>query len=85
MAEHADGWNSFGPPENFAAKNAILDRWCDEVGRPRTEVERTCAINPGDVGDWEAFAEAGAEHLIVMVGHPFDLDPVAQLLESVRA
>ena len=85
VAEHADGWNSFGPPDNFAAKNAVLDRWCDEVGRPRAEVERTCAINPSDVDRWEEFAEAGAEHLIVMTGDPFDLDSVARLVEAVRA
>src|SRR4051794_39980123 len=33
VAEHADGWNTFGPPENFAAKSAILDDWCAKVGR----------------------------------------------------
>ena len=32
VAQHADAWNSFGPPDNFAAKNAILDQWCAEVG-----------------------------------------------------
>ena len=85
VAEHADAWNSFGPPENFAAKNAVLDRWCDEVGRDRSAVERTCAINPGDVEGWEAFAEAGAEHLIVMTGDPFDRDAVAKLKDAVSA
>jgi probable F420-dependent oxidoreductase len=85
VAEHADGWNSFGPPEHFAAKNAVLDRWCDEVGRDRSSVERTCAINPADVDAWKAFAEAGADHLIVMTGDPFDLDAVARLVDAVRA
>ena len=33
VAEHADAWNTFGPPENYAHKNAILDDWCDELGR----------------------------------------------------
>ena len=49
MAEHADGWNTFGPPENFAAKNAILDEWCDKVGRDPAAIERTVAIQPGEV------------------------------------
>jgi probable F420-dependent oxidoreductase len=26
-AQHADAWNTFGPPENFAHKNAVLDQW----------------------------------------------------------
>ena len=79
-AEHADAWNSFGPPENFAHKNAVLDRWCDEVGRDRAEIERTVAISPGDVGDLDAYLEAGATHLIVMVGNPYDLASVEQLI-----
>lgn len=85
VAEHADGWNSFGPPENFAAKNAVLDRWCDDLGRDRSEVERTVAINPDEVDRWADYAEAGADHLIVMTGDPFDLDAVARLVDAVRA
>jgi hypothetical protein len=37
------------------------------------------------VGDWEGYLEAGAEHLIVMTGPPFDLDPVRKLLEAARS
>jgi len=84
VAEYADGWNAFGPPESFAAKSAVLDEWCDKVGRPRDEVERTVAIRPNEVDAWEAYVEAGADHLIVMLGQPFDLDPVARLVELVR-
>ena len=29
---------------------------------------------------WAAYLEAGATHIIVMTGHPFDLTPVEQLL-----
>lgn len=84
VAQFADAWNSFGPPEKFAAKNAILNDWCDKLGRPRAAIERTVAIGPADVGDLPAYIEAGADHLIVMVGSPFDLDPVAKLLAAVK-
>jgi len=84
VAEYADGWNSFGPPETFAAKNAILDEWCDKVGRDPAQIERTVAINPNEVDQWEAFAEAGAQHLIVMTGDPFDLDAVARLNDAAK-
>jgi probable F420-dependent oxidoreductase len=84
VAEHADAWNTFGPPSNFAAKNRILDEWCDRLGRRRDQVERTVGINPSEVGDVDAYVQAGAEHLIVMVGDPFDLSPVEQLLAKVR-
>ena len=84
VVERADAWNSFGPPENFAELNGVLDEWCDEVGRERSAVERTVAINPDEVGQWQAYLDAGAEHLIVMVGSPFDLDPVAALVDAAR-
>jgi len=80
VAEHADAWNSFGPPANFAHKNQVLDEWCAKVGRDPAEIERTVGINVNEVDDAEAFVEAGASHLIVMVGAPFDLSPVEALL-----
>jgi len=85
VAEHADMWNTFGPPETFAAKNRVLDEWCERLDRGPSQIERTVAIQPGEIGDADAYLDAGAEHLIVMVGPPYDLDPVAQLLETARS
>mgnify|MGYP001825884280 FL=1 len=79
-AQHADAWNSFGPPETFAHKNSVLDNWCAEIGRDPSEIERTVAISPQDVGNLDAFLDAGATHLIVMTGHPYDLAAVEQLI-----
>jgi probable F420-dependent oxidoreductase len=79
-AQYADAWNSFGPPAAFAHKNAVLDRWCAEVGRDPAAIERTVAIEPDDVDDLDAYLEAGATHLIVMTGPPFDLAPLERLL-----
>jgi probable F420-dependent oxidoreductase len=84
VAQYADAWNTFGPPESYAHKNAVLDDWCAKVGRDPGEVERTVAINPHEVGDADAYLDAGATHLIVMVGHPYDLTSVGELLESAR-
>ena len=84
VAEHADAWNTFGPPERFAQKSAVLDSWCDRVGRDRASIERTVAIDPAGVDGWQAYVAAGADHIIVMTPAPFDLDPVARLLEWVR-
>jgi len=83
VAEHADAWNTFGPPENFAAKSAVLDRHCHDLGRDPAEIERTVCINPTeeDLSRLDAYVEAGAQHLIVMVGRPFDLSSVQQVLE----
>ncbi|HEY3141931.1 MAG TPA: LLM class F420-dependent oxidoreductase [Acidimicrobiales bacterium] len=84
VAEYADAWNTFGPPANFAAKNRILDEWCEQVGRDPATIERTVAINPGEVDTWESYVEAGAQHLIVMTSDPFAMDAVAKLKESTR-
>ena len=84
VAEHADGWNAFGPPESFAAKGAILDEWCAKVGRAPKTIERTVAIRPDEIDRLDDYVAAGADHLIVMLGSPFDLDPVSRLLDAAR-
>src|SRR3954452_18275202 len=66
VAEYGDAWNTFGPPENFAAKNRVLDDWCLRLDRKPSQVERTVAINTTEVDNWAAYLDAGADHLIVM-------------------
>lgn len=85
VAEHAQMWNSFGPPERYAHKNGVLDEWCARVGRDPGEVERTVMVNERDVANVDAFLDAGATHLIMGRGAPFDLDPVERLLDVARA
>ena len=84
VAEQADAWNSFGPPDNFAAKNAVLDEWCGKLGRDPATIERTVLVNASEVDDWEAYIEAGADHIIVMTGDPFAVDAVAELVATTR-
>ena len=84
VAEYADAWNTFGPPENFAQKNRVLDEWCARAKRKPSQVERTVGINITEVDNWPAYLDAGADHLIVMVGPPFDLAPVQRLLRAAR-
>jgi probable F420-dependent oxidoreductase len=82
VAEHADMSNHFGPVDNFRKKNMILDEWCAKVGRDPKEIERTVAIDPEDLHDAAGYAAVGADHIIVMVGAPYDLAPVARFLEQ---
>jgi probable F420-dependent oxidoreductase len=84
VAEFADAWNTFGPPDNFAHKNRVLDDWCAKVGRDPAAIERTVAIDPDEVGRALDYVAAGATHIIVMVGHPFDLSRVERLLATAR-
>ena len=82
VAEHADAWNSFGPPASFRHKNEVLDEWCADVGRDPADIERTVAIRPDEIDAIDAYRDAGAEHVIVMMGPPYDLDSVRRVLDT---
>ena len=84
VARYADAWNTFGPPENFAHKSAVLDQWCAKVGRDPSEIERTVGISGGEIDNVDAYLEAGATHLILMQGSdgPFDLSDLQRLLDA---
>jgi probable F420-dependent oxidoreductase len=84
VAEHADMWNTFGPPQSYRHKRAVLDQWCERVGRDPSRIERTASIRPPEVEAFEDFLAAGAQHLIVPLGKPFDLGPVERLLAAAR-
>jgi probable F420-dependent oxidoreductase len=80
VAQHADMWNSFGPPGEYAVQNAALSDWCRQVGRDPAAIERTVLLDvPEEAQDLQGFVEAGAEHVIVGCGHPFDLAPMQQI------
>ena len=93
VAQHAQLWNTFGTPDLYARKNAVLTDWCARLGRDPAEIERTVLLDDpdwpgGDIANYvvepatiEAFLEAGAQHMIVACGHPFRLESVRRLLE----
>jgi probable F420-dependent oxidoreductase len=82
VAEHADLWNTFGPAASYDRKNRILDQWCERVGRDPKAIERTVSVDAGGLDQVEDLLAAGAEHVIVEVGTPFDLRPVERLLAA---
>ncbi len=82
VAEHADAWNTFGPPENLQRLNGVLDDWCAKVGRDPAAIERTVAVQADDVHDIGRYLDAGADHIIVMSGAPFDLAPLQTLIDQ---
>jgi probable F420-dependent oxidoreductase len=84
VAEHADALNTFGPVDNFRRKNDVLNEWCAKVGRDPKAIERTVAIESKDLVDADGYAAAGADHLIVMLSAPFDLEPVARFIAERR-
>jgi probable F420-dependent oxidoreductase len=81
VAEYADMWNTFGPLEQWTAKNAVLDDWCTRVGRDPADIERTVFLqDPGELQRVDAYVAAGAQHVIVGAAAPFDLEPLRALL-----
>lgn len=83
VAEHADMWNTFGPLESWAAKNAVLDEWCGRVGRDPEEIERTVFLPDHEVGRIDDYLAAGAQHVILAGSAPFDLGPLRAVLSDV--
>ncbi len=73
VARYADAWNAVGVgAEVFARKNKILDQHCADVGRDPADIERTALIGADNIAEVDAFVEAGAQHLILMMGDPFE-------------
>lgn len=81
VAQYASMWNTFGPPEKYARKNAVLNEWCDKLGRNPAEIERTVGLETQHVPrDLDGLLEAGATHFILGLGEPWDFDKVEALL-----
>jgi probable F420-dependent oxidoreductase len=84
VAEHAQQWNAMGSVADFAHKNNVLNEWCEKLGRNPDDIERTIIVTPDAFSPdtAQAFAEAGADHLILMSGNPYDFSVVEQFLAS---
>lgn len=80
VAEHAQMWHTFGAADSFAHKSAVLDQWCARVGRDPASIERAASVS-GAGQAVTSLLRAGAQHLIVGLGTPFDVGPVRQLLD----
>ena len=82
VAQYADMWNTFGPLEQWNAKNRVLDQWCERVGRNPADIERTVFIASAELNRLDDYVAAGAQHVIVGGPAPFDLNPVRALLAA---
>jgi probable F420-dependent oxidoreductase len=87
VAEHADVWNVQGDVATFRRKNEILDTWCEALGRPAADIERSVLLTEqGQHEHADDYADAGATHVIVGVGPPpWDLEAVTELLAWRRS
>lgn len=65
VAEHADIWHTFSDGDDFRRKAALLDQYCDEIGRDPADIERAVLVygDPDDVGT--PFLDLGATLFVV--------------------
>jgi probable F420-dependent oxidoreductase len=84
VAEYADMWNVGSSPSEFRKKSAILDEWCAKVGRDPNAIERTIMVSNPTPELAQKFVDAGADHIIVSQGPPFDLAATEAMLEFAR-
>jgi probable F420-dependent oxidoreductase len=81
VAEHADAWHSFGPPEEMRRLADVLESWCERAGRDPEEIERSTSIRPDNFDRIDEYVDAGFTHLIASAEGPdYDLGFFCRLL-----
>lgn len=80
-AEHAQMWNGAGgSPDEFAHKTHVLDEWCARLGRDPKEIERTANVSAPSARSVEKWLQAGLQHFVLRVAHPFELGAVERMI-----
>ena len=87
VAEHADIWHSFVPPEELGHKLGVLHEWCAVVGRDPSEIELSTHVSThGAGGIHQDVLEKQLELGVTLFeastcGPDFALDHVVELLK----
>ena len=80
-ARYANMTNTFGDTETLARKMRVLDNWCAEIDRDPGEIERSTGIQKFATNTQrDAYVKAGATHLILELGEPWDFAAVEDLV-----
>ena len=62
-------------------KAAVLDGWCEKVGRNPAEIERSTFVHDA-LDRLDDYVDLGITHLVVGAGGPeYDLEPLRKLVE----
>jgi hypothetical protein len=94
VAQYADACNLFDIPDGGATvrhKLEVLQRHCDEVGRPSGEILKSISTrllpdqSPDDFArELERIAGLGIDHAVVITAGPFTREAVATLGAAQR-
>ena len=63
VAKYADAWNFGGDIEKARHKDEVLRRWCDEVGRDQSEIERSLGVGQLVIREDPAQARSVADEI----------------------
>ncbi|MDQ6880041.1 MAG: LLM class F420-dependent oxidoreductase [Candidatus Dormibacteraeota bacterium] len=85
VAEHAQMWNALGEPQEYARLSKVLDEWCRKLGRDPKEIERTANVSVSSRGEIKEWLDAGLQHFVLRLSHPFDTKNLRKVLEASRA
>ncbi|MBA3233237.1 MAG: LLM class F420-dependent oxidoreductase [Propionibacteriales bacterium] len=82
VAEHADIWHGFGDGDTIRHKHAVLDEWCNKVGRDPGDIERSAGVPADELADRAPqLYELGTRLFTVSTGGPdYDLGPLRELV-----
>jgi probable F420-dependent oxidoreductase len=84
VAQYADMWHGFGDVETYKHKAEVLARHCEAAGRDPGAIERTWAVNAGQLQRADGLRDAGVTHFIMGIsgtGSGYDLAPLRELVE----
>ncbi len=82
VAEHAQMWNSIASVSQYAHKSALVDEYCRGIGRDPREIERTAnvgGLTPKVLQEW---LDAGLQHFVLRLAHPFDTRDLERVLKE---
>jgi F420-dependent oxidoreductase-like protein len=85
VAKFADAWHTFGAPARITERGALLNRYCDEIGRDTADIRWSVTLG-GDATRSvdtfkravESYALVGAQEFLIEGGHWNDLTKIAQ-------
>lgn len=82
VAEHAQMWNSIAAVDEFRHKSGLIDEYCRRIGRDPGEIERTAnvgGLSPKVIQEW---LDAGLQHFVLRLAHPFDTKALERVLRE---
>jgi F420-dependent oxidoreductase-like protein len=96
VAEYADTWNSFAPPDELRRRNDRLTEYCEELGRDPRTIKRSMfyGVNQSpDENPWSStdafedyigrYAEAGMQEFILQPPTPDRFDIVERIATDI--